>query len=356
MFGQIFRFDPGANILVPALPGPNNLLAPVKFGANLTLPAGLSLGIVTATNLGAPFNKDASDGSQNWAGFNQQAGVTDNNGIFYNYTGSSGAAQYYSTGIEAGTMYTSGVFDPFKVATAVAGSVVAEVDTITPGGTITQGDINVITLPNGTEIQFTTGSTTTATAVVTGLKAAWAANPEAVALATTSGTTTLILTAVTPGSALNLATSVIGVGTLVKVITTPAGYGAQGEVDTFTPGGTVTTGDVWTLTLALPNLNTYTVTATVGATATATAISGLVIAAWNSSTVPGLVATASGTATIILTANNVGSTMNVSAAVVGTGTVSKSVTTPAYGRNLADIQISRPSAYILQPYGYWNIV
>lgn len=98
----------------------------------------------------------------------------------------------------------------------------AEVDTMTPGGTITAADNFVIPIPGGGPVNFVAVSgSVTPTNIVTGLKASWAANPVAAALATATGTATLILTAVTKGVALNLgAPYVEGVGTLTNSIAT----------------------------------------------------------------------------------------------------------------------------------------
>lgn len=353
MFAQTFRFDPGASILVPALPDPANVLSPVRFGVSLTLPRGQSLGRKTSDGLAYPFNKDATDGTQNWMGFNQVAGSTDSAGNFYKFTGGAGGNTFYDAGIEYGQMYTGGVFDPVKVFTSAAGTAVAEVDTITPTNPTT-GDIYSVITQGGDAISFTVGATQTATATVTGLKAAWNANPVTAALATASGTATLILTGKTLGQALNLTASAIGTGTTALVVTTPAADGQGAEVDTFTATNP-TTGDVYTLTINTPGGVAKTISATVGATQTATAIDALLVAAWNADPVANAYAVASGTTTLILTSAIPGNVMNVTGSVVGTGTIAKVVTTPAFGRNLADVQASRPGAYLLQPYGYWRI-
>lgn len=356
MFAQIFRFDVGANILYPALPDPANLMAPVAFGPNLTILRGQSLGRQTANGLMYPYAKAASDGTQTWCGFNIYSGATDANGVFYKTVGGTAAATFFDVGIETGSMYTSGVFDPANVyTTAQTGTPTAEVDTFTPAGSITTGDINYINLPNNTQVTFTTGGTTTATAVANGLRAAWAANPYAVALGTTSGTATFIVTGVTPGNALGLTSGVVGTGTLTRVQTTAPSGGVTTEVDTFTPAGSITVGDVYTLTITYPNLTTASVSYTAGTSPSATTVSGGLIAAWNANGATANYATATGTATVILTSTVPANLMNVAGSVVGVGTISKATTTPAYGRSLADIQISKPGAYILQPYGYWRV-
>lgn len=95
----------------------------------------------------------------------------------------------------------------------------AEVTTLTPGGTITTGDVNTITFKDEAgntiaTVSFTVAGTTTAAAVVTGLAAAIAANAYANATVSVSGTGTLILTAKTAGTAFYVTPSVTGVGTL----------------------------------------------------------------------------------------------------------------------------------------------
>lgn len=102
---------------------------------------------------------------------------------------------------------------------------VTQTDTFTPGGTITTGDSNVITLKDEnnatiTTVTFVTAGTTTAAAVTAGLIAAWNANATAAAIATASGTATFILAAATSGVPFYATSAVTGVGTLVRVATT----------------------------------------------------------------------------------------------------------------------------------------
>jgi hypothetical protein len=97
---------------------------------------------------------------------------------------------------------------------------VAEVDTFTPA-TPTAGDTITITNAAGTElVSIVVGASPSATTITTQLKAAWATNPAAVALATASGTSTFILTAVTAGVALGLTPNISGTGTFTKATTT----------------------------------------------------------------------------------------------------------------------------------------
>lgn len=100
-----------------------------------------------------------------------------------------------------------------------------EVDTFTATNPTT-GDVYTITInyPNGTThaVSATVGSTQTATAIDTLLIAAWNADSVAAAYATATGTTTFILTAVVPGSAMNVTGAVVGTGTVAKVVTKTA--------------------------------------------------------------------------------------------------------------------------------------
>lgn len=102
---------------------------------------------------------------------------------------------------------------------------VPQVDTFTPGGTITTGDVNTLTVKdeNNTTlftITFTTAGTTTAAAVSAGLIAAWNASTRAAAMAAATGTSTAILTAATSGVPFYVTSSVTGVGTLTRAATT----------------------------------------------------------------------------------------------------------------------------------------
>jgi len=110
------------------------------------------------------------------------------------------------------TTWTDG--SPLALAT------IAEVDTFTPANPTTSDVYTItITYPNLTThaVGATVGVTQTPTAIVTLLKAAWAADPIAAAYATASGTATLILTSTTSGTVMNLTGSVVGTGTISKV-------------------------------------------------------------------------------------------------------------------------------------------
>lgn len=355
MSTQEFRFDAN-QILQPALPGAINRTAPMAFGANLTVGKGQSVGRKTSDSKAYPYNADATDGTQIWAGFNQQALTTDAAGLVYlTFSGTAAGSSVFSPASTCGTIYTGGIFYPSDVTTSPAtGTPTAEVDTLTPTSPTT-GDIYTIGLPDGAVASFTVGATQTATATVTGLAAAWNANPVLKALATTSGTATLILTGTTKGQALNLTAGVSGTGTTALVVTTPAVSAAQGEVDTFTPGGSIATGDIYSATITYPGGQTKVVTFTVGATTTAAAVSAGLVAAWNADATAANYATASGSTTFILTNTVPGNTQNVAVTSSGAGTITKVVTKPAFGQNIADVQTGNPGAHVLQPTGFWEI-
>lgn len=352
-----FTFDL-SQVLMPALPSPLNRLSPVPLGASLTLTKGQALARKTSDNKFYPLNIAATDGTQTFAGWNQYACLTDSSGVVY-FGGATAGANFFTPPYQYGSIWTGGIFDPTDLVTAAAGTVGAEVDTITPAGTITAADIFEIQIPASargpaTTVQFIAVSgSVTPTNIVTGLTAAWNANATAAALATASGTATLILTSKFPGEPMNLTSYVQGVGTAAKVITTAAVSAQKAEIDTFT-ASSPTTGDVYTLTITFPGGQTKAISATVGATQTATAIDLLLIAAWNADATAAAYATASGTTTLILTSTTPGTTMSVAGTVVGTGTIAKVVTNSGFGRNINDILAGCPGARILQPYGFWE--
>lgn len=353
-----YRYDPGANILVPAVPGSGHLEV-CAYGPSLTIPAGQAMGQKTSTAKMYPLNFAATDGTQTFKGFNQYSLATDSSSVVYFVVSPTTASPtYVSAPASASAIYTSGIFDPRDLLTAATGTAVAEVDTITPAGSVTTGDVySVFQAATGIGVEITVGATQTATGAVTLLKAAWTANPSAAAIATASGTATFILTGVASkaGTPLGLTASVQGTGTVSLAITTAAVAAQQVPVYTTTPTGSVTTGDVYTMTLTYPGGQTLAIPITVGATQTATGAVTLWKAAWNANVAAAAVATASGTATFILTGVVPGNSLNLSASVVGTGTVSAVVvTTPALGRAIADILPGAPGARVLSS-GFWDV-
>jgi hypothetical protein len=185
-----------------------------------TLPTSSTSWNVVHTTVGG-----VSDGTQTFKGFSQYTFATDANGlVYYNGGLANPVAGYRTPAWSTSAIYTAGIFDPADLQTSQ--TPVAEVDTFTPGGSITTGDVYTITItyPDLTTlaISATVGATTTATAVSNLLRTAWNASVEASQYATASGTSTFILTSETPGTAMSVAGSVVGTGTVSKVVTTAA--------------------------------------------------------------------------------------------------------------------------------------
>lgn len=356
MATQLYDFQPGVNMLTPVVIPQGARIDAADFAVSKTFVKGQALGKKTSDLLLYPLDKGATDGTQNFVGFNGISMKTDANGKIYFVTGTDSAAAHpFALPMSTAPIWIKGTFDPEDLVTAysVTTTDTAEVLTFTPASPTT-GDIYTMYDRNGAVLAtFTVAGTQTATATVTGLKAAWNANANAVLLAAASGTATLILTAVEPGTATGINSGVSGTGTNAKVITTAASGGVQGDVLTFTPG-TVTLADVTTLTVTFPDLSTETAAFTTGATTTATAVANGLRTAWNANTRLANLAAASGTATFILTNNNLGSPLNVTGAVVGTGSITKVVTTAAEGRDIADILSGAPGARVLHN-GFWDI-
>jgi len=150
-------------------------------------------------------------------------------------------------GLKAASVGTGTV--ALVITTAAVALAQGEVDTFTATNPTT-GDVYTITatLPNGTTkaISATVGATQTATAIDALLIAAWNADPAAAAIATASGTTTLILTA-PAGATLNLAGTVVGTGTIAKVVTTPATGRKLSDILPGCPGARVLSSGFWEL-------------------------------------------------------------------------------------------------------------
>ena len=106
---------------------------------------------------------------------------------------------------------------------------VAQVDTVTPGGTIAATDTFSVTINNKT-LTFT-ATTTTVAHVVTGLYNLWVASeePEFLEVEPTDSTTTLTLTARTPGKPFTVTASVSNVsGGAAPTLTQATGTAASG--------------------------------------------------------------------------------------------------------------------------------
>lgn len=353
MATQEFVFNPG-QILVPEAGG---RLEPVGFGPSLTITRGQAMGQKTSDARCYPLNPNASDGTQVFKGFSQYSLTTDSSSnVDLTFGGTGAGTNFFTPPSGYCALYCSGIFNPNNLTTAVTGAAVAEVDTITAAGTITVGDLYTIILPNGVQVDYEAQATPTATTVANGLRAAWNANPISAALATASGTATMILTAKTAGDALGLAVSVNGIGTIALVITTAAVAGAQSEVDTWTLTTAPSTGDTFTLTWSQPNGVSSTAVATVGSTATVAAATVLIAAAWNA--VPALAALATATSTsttVVLTGVTVGNSFSIAMTTSSSSTtLAKVVTTPAAGRNISDILSGAPGSRIL-PSGFWEV-
>jgi hypothetical protein len=123
-----------------------------------------------------------------------------------------------------------------------------EVDTFTVTNPTTN-DVYTLTYTNGagqtTTVSATVGATQTATAIDLLLIAAWNADPVLGTLATASGTTTLILTAAYSGQSLNVTGSVVGTGTIAKVVTKPATGRNISDIISGAPGARVLHNGFW---------------------------------------------------------------------------------------------------------------
>lgn len=196
-----------------------------------------------------------------------------------------------------------------RVATGALGTVVgsfrksqdggqAEVHTITPTAVdTTVYAFTVLLLGVTYTFTFTSGSGTSATAIVTGLKAACAANAAFTALVTASGSATLILTAIGAAIGASLTVTNTGAGTLTDALTTP---GAS-EKHTITP--TAANATIYVMRVEIPGLGkTFDVEFLSDGSATATkVVTGLTAALTALGTEFSALITASGTATLILT-------------------------------------------------------
>lgn len=246
MIQTVEQYD-ASRILEPAQAPWDAKIEAGRFGPSQTFLAGMAVGQKTSDKLLYPFNPGASDGTQIFAGFAKFDFVTDSNSLCYVGSSVTAAANIRQSSFTTMPYYQHGIFNPQDVMTK--GTVAGEVDTFTPGGTITTGDVNTISfsgVPGApTSISFTVGATATAAAVVTGLIAAWKANPILVNLGTPSGTTTFIVTSVNTGTALNLTSSVTGVGTLTKAVTTAASGRAFSDISTSRPSAIVLANGFW---------------------------------------------------------------------------------------------------------------
>lgn len=216
------------DLLVPAQEPGDARLDAMAFGPNLTITRGQAIGILTADKKAYDFDQAASDGTEKFVGFSQASFKTDANGKVY--FGDTAAASYRTAGEYTAPVWKSGIFDPALLSTAAA--LVAQVDTFTPAN-VEVGDVFTLTHTAAdavvTAVSFTATATTAAN-VAAGLIAAWNANPVLAAVATASGTNTIVLTAKVPGTAFTVASSTTdGTGTNTQTLTRAATTAAAGR-------------------------------------------------------------------------------------------------------------------------------
>ena len=192
----------------------------VTPGPSLTVVRGTFAAQKTSDMKMYALNTGAADGTQLAIGIFMYGFITDANGkIFYgpNAVSSARIGPWSTT-----PMYITGIFDPNELQTSAAP--VAQVLTFTPT-TPAVSDVDSLTFnfPSGQtrSVSFTV-TTATAAAVSAGLIAAWNNDPILSSLAVASGTTTVILTSTLAGNSDNITSSVVGTGTLPKVVTTAA--------------------------------------------------------------------------------------------------------------------------------------
>jgi hypothetical protein len=350
-----YRFDMD-QVLIPAMPSSLNRLAPMKLAASQSVVRGQSVSRQTSSGSIFPMNRAATDGRQTWCGFAQMSGTTDAAGLFYPvFGGTAGATNYLAVAQQASQMYVGGIFNPRDLITAALGSPVAEIDTVTIGGTVAVGDFYSVQSPVG-GVEYN-ANVATGASVTTALCELWNADPALLAIAVASNASNVsTFTAVTAGSPLVLSVGKnSSAGTITLAIATPATVGSQVEVDTWTYSTNPSIGDTFTLTSTSGGLTTVAATFTATAATVANVTAGLA-AAWNNSFGTFNVATATSTATtVVLTAKDAYTLSVVATTSSSTTTSSKAVTTPALGVSLADVLPGCPGARIVQPYGYWEL-
>ncbi len=223
MLTTIEQFDPSRMITPAKQPGDARQDALV-FGASLTIAKGTFIGIKTSDKKGYAYAHGNADGTQVPKAIAMYDFTTDSNGLVY--FASSAVASVRAGPWTTAPVWKSGIFEPNDLVTAAT---VAEVDTFTPA-TIEIGDIFTLTLtrPNLTtkSISFTATAATAAN-VSAGIIALWNADPELAAIATASGTVTVILTGTQAGVAFSVASSTTDGGgantqTFARVATTAA--------------------------------------------------------------------------------------------------------------------------------------
>lgn len=210
---------------------------PVVVDINTAI-TGLTSMSVTRTTPGG-----VVDGTGQIVGFAKYSFKTDASGLVYIGSSDIAASPDYRSGpYMSSPIYRSGTFDPNDL---VTGTLVAQVTTITPGGTIEVGDLFTLTLtkPNLTTKAVTVAATATTAANVAALMiAAWNADPELAQIATASGTNTIVLTAVNSGISFTVAA------------TTTESDGTGADSQTFTAAATTAAAGISTAAIlaALP--------------------------------------------------------------------------------------------------------
>ncbi len=230
----------------------------------------------------------------------------------------TGTGELTLTAPAVGTAFTTSVSETEGPATAdntailvntvAAAPGVAQVDTVTLGGTVEYGDTYSVTVAGTTVSYVTTGAEADMDAVRDALVAAINADPTVSGLVTAAagGAGALTLTANTPGGALTNTAAATNVSRITDngISVAPLATAVVPKVDTVTLGGTVEAGDVYSVTVDGTTVS-YTTT---GAEADMNAVRDALVAAINAdSTVSGLVtAAAGGAGELTLTATSVG--------------------------------------------------
>jgi hypothetical protein len=375
MANLVWRYAAGQNTLQPAMPSGWQRMDPWAMAPSIQVSSGQAMARKTSNGLGYPLNLAATDGTQTFGGFTQYSFATDASGLVYIVAAGSAAGSNYYVPFASNTpVWTGGIFDPNDVTTGTpTGTLTAEIDTVVIGGTLGATDAYTISAAGLGSETYSGGSTSTTT-VALGLQTQWASNPvlTAVAVATVSANT-ITLTGSTAGQALSLSVGKVSTsGTITLAIATPAVSATNAEIDTWTLATNPSTGDTFSLTITYPGSalgylgNTLIVTATVGATATVAATTVLIKNAWNNNPQAAAYATATSTSTtVVLTAAVAGSAMSVkmtsSSATTtingnsGATPQAPTVTSPAFGRNIANILAGAPGSHVLESTGYWAV-
>lgn len=238
------------NMLQPAQRPEDARQDACKFKASITMTKGQAIGIKTSTGLAEALVPGATDGTQNTVGFNMYDFTTDSSGkVLFN----GATANWLNSAWNTAPFWSAGIFDPADLTTKA--TPVAQVDTYTAAGTVTVGDIYTIqyTAPDGTvtSVAYTAGASPTASTVAAGIIALWNANTTLAAVATATGTATVVLTgkvAGTPFVTVNpagTASTGAAVGTWTRVATTAASGRALADVLVGIPGARLLHNGFW---------------------------------------------------------------------------------------------------------------